>query len=571
MSNLIGVYVVTGLVSLVVAILLVNFARASIQGKLANTKTKPALDIELSTPEVSSLKEIITSEIRNSSERKLSQQVIDKIANTCATEFAKNVTWHDNEIKKKYDNIVSEKVKSEEIAWRKYNKTLSDKKNTEAVIRSIAEGLVVVDAEGKVVLMNPAAERLLNVSKKDKVGKPITSSLKEEHLISLAKGNTDQQDKEIELISEQDETKQILRASSAVIENENGQTVGMVSVLSDVTKQKELDKLKSNFVAGVTHELRTPLVAIDKSISLILTGTMGTVPDNLKELLVIAERNIKRLSKLINDLLDMSKFESGRVELKKENFSIKDIVFEAISTLEIWAQNKKIKIETNLAEDLPQVYVDKDKIIQVLINLIGNAIKFTPQDGLISVRVSKVSSGGIEVCVKDNGIGIAEENLGKIFDKFFQVGERTSSDIGGTGLGLSIAKEIINLHSGRIWAESKKDEVESATLELKTFLSNTQSEGEGIAFLLKEIEALANKASVYLIDLKPAGVKDTIESKKYIISVTCEAQMEQLFEFMYSIESANRLLLIEKFQILPKAKDSSVARCIMTISQIIIS
>jgi PAS domain S-box-containing protein len=457
MSSITIVYIVTAVISIVIALWLSYLARLSGQARIKVDKEiikDRYLDANITVDE--SLKQTIFEEVSELVDsRKSCEELTKKVSNIFTKELEKKVNQNKQELSKKYETIIGEKAQNEEIAWRKYKKVLADKKETEAVIRSIAEGLVVVDAAGKVIMMNPAAERLLGVSKRDKVGKHVLENLKEEHLISLARGQEGQEDKEIELTSQKDDTKKVLRASSAVIEDENGQTVGMVSVLSDITKQKELDRMKSNFVANVSHELRTPIVAIEKSISLILGKSAGEVSETQEQFLSIAERNLKRLSVLINDLLDLSKLEAGKLALKRQPTSIEKVINESTETLNNWARTKSIKIEKNIKEGLPEVNVDPDRIIQVLNNLIGNAIKFTPNNGNITVEVNS-RKGEIEVGVQDTGIGIAKENLAKVFDKFYQTGERVSTDISGTGIGLSIAKEIVELHGGRIWAESEK-------------------------------------------------------------------------------------------------------------------
>lgn len=392
-----------------------------------------------------------------------SSQHLNRIATAVSDVFNKElerkVSQNAQEISMKYEAIIQEKSRNEEIVLKKYQTVSTAKKETEAVIRSIAEGLVVVDSQGNVVMMNPAAEKLLGVSQKEKTGRPLTEGVKDEQLISLLKSHSEgPKGKEIELASSQTETKKVLRASSAVIENEDGQTVGMVSVLSDITKQKELDGLKSSFVANVSHELRTPLVAMDKSISLILNKDAGPLTETQEQFLSVAQRNLKRLGNLINDLLDLSKLEAGKIEIRRESASIEKIISESVEALNAWTKAKSIEIAKNIASGLPPVFVDPGRIIQVLNNLIGNAIKFTPHNGAITIDAGLSQDGKwLEVSVKDTGIGIAKEDLGKIFDKFYQVGgERASTDVSGTGIGLSIAKEIVEMHAGKILVESEK-------------------------------------------------------------------------------------------------------------------
>lgn len=459
MSAITVIYIVTAAVSIAIAWLLVSLARASAPTKITFDERKKKMGkftSDVASDE--SLRRTIFEEINEVVESKQRGEEISKtLTEVFNKELEKRVDQNLQELTKKYETLVKDKSYNEDIAWKKYKKVLSEKKDTEAVIHSIAEGLVVLDAKGKVIMMNPAAEKMLGIKRQDKVGRPLLDNLKEEQLISLVKDTPDKENREIELVSSQDETKKILRASTAVIENENGNTVGIVSVLSDVTKQKELEQMKSNFLASVSHELRSPLVAMGKSISLILDKNTGPINETQEQFLSIADRNIKRLGRLINDLLDLTKLEAGKLELKPQPQSIEKIINECVEGLVTWAKTKSINIEKKIQEGLPEVNVDADRIIQVLTNLIGNAIKFTPNNGNITVEaVLHKDKEAIEVSVKDTGIGIDKENLTKVFDKFYQVGERTHTDISGTGIGLSIAKEIVELHGGNIWAESEK-------------------------------------------------------------------------------------------------------------------
>lgn len=455
MSYLALLYIVTAVVSIALAILIAHLAKLSSQPKITADKESINRYMERGVSDDALGKTIYEEINKFVDSMQQSKDISEKLVNVVSKELDKRINTTNQEISRKYEAVIEEKAKNEEIAWKKYDKVLTEKKKTEAVIRSIAEGLVVVDSQGKVIMMNPAAEKLLGVPKSDKIGESIEDNLKEEQLLSLVKGAPDREGNEIELVSQEDETKKTLRASSAVIENEYGQTVGMVSVLSDITKQKELDAMKANFIASVSHELRTPLVAIDKSVSLILSKAAGELTSAQEQFLSIAERNLKRLSLLINDLLDLSKLEAGKMELRKEPSSVDKIIKEVVDALNTWAKTKSITLEVNSEEPLPEVHVDPNRIIQVLNNLIGNAVKFTPNQGKIIIEAKLGASKCIEVSIQDTGIGIAKANLGKVFDKFYQVGERVPTDINGTGIGLSISKEIVELHGGKIWAESE--------------------------------------------------------------------------------------------------------------------
>jgi len=451
------VYLVTITLSVGIAIFLARLAKSA-SAVITKTDKTPGRYPVLSSGIDPALRQVISDKVSNIIETSgTSHQAAAKvISEIFDEELSKKAASAAHELSEKYTKIIEQKSQNEELAWEKYEKVLSEKKEADAVIRSVAEGLIVLDAQGKVVMMNPAAEKILDTSRREKIGKSLLDNLKEEQFVSLATPKSGTDGREIELVSSGEETKKTIRASSAVIENENGKTIGMVSVLSDITKQKELDRLKANFVASVSHELRTPLVAIDKAIALILDEGAGAVSPAQKQFLTIAERNIKRLSTLINDLLDLSKLEAGKMDIKRRPSSIDKIIDEVVISFHSWAQAKALNIKKESeASSIPEINIDPDRIIQVLNNLIGNAMKFTPANGQISIE-AKIGNQEVAVSVADTGIGIAPENLAKVFNKFYQVGERVSTDMNGTGIGLSISKQIIELHGGKIWVESEK-------------------------------------------------------------------------------------------------------------------
>jgi len=328
---------------------------------------------------------------------------------------------------------------------------------------------VVVDNHGNVQMLNPAAERLLGANQGDGKNIPISQLLKGEHLLNLTKGplddDTDPVTKEIELRSVNDETRRVLQASTAVIENEDGTTVGMVSVLSDITKQKQLDEMKSKFVANVSHELRTPLLAIEESLGLLLGGVVGEVGPEQGKFLSIAQRNITRLSRLINDLLDVAKLEAGKMDIRPVTFELNDLVHHVAETLRSLAESQKVTIKEEFPDGGVQVEADPDRITQVVTNLMGNAIKFTPEGGTVTLEVDPTRKDPeiseepcIVISVKDTGVGISSEDQDRIFQKFEQGSGPTPKNVSSTGLGLTIAKEIVELHKGKIWVESKEGE-----------------------------------------------------------------------------------------------------------------
>jgi len=379
-----------------------------------------------------------------------------------AAEFDK-LKSENNNLKSELDNLKHELTRhgaAVQQLKKENTRIISEKQRIDNIVHNMAEGMVVVDAEGKIILVNSAGEALLGITKND-IGRPIKEVVKDEHLLTLTKRISSEKDevveKDIEVVSADESTMKVLRTSSAVVEDHNGNTVGMVTMLNDITKQREIEGLKSQFLANVSHELRTPLVAIEKSVALILSKSTGEISPTQNEFLSIAERNLKRLTLLINDLLDLSKLEARKNAILPESTDLDKLIIDSEESLNNWAVSKSIKLSKSVSADLPRVEVDPNKIIQVLNNLIGNAIKFTPENGSITVEAScDKQEGLVRVAVVDTGVGISAEDLGKIFDKFYQSREKNQSEIKGTGIGLAIVKEIVELHQGKVWVESEK-------------------------------------------------------------------------------------------------------------------
>ncbi len=389
----------------------------------------------------------------------MSERARSAVAALCQKGLAGEVKTVFDEISRKVKTIVEEKDLRYKQIDKKYGETLVEKKRTESVIKSIAEGLVVLNDRDEIIMMNPAAEKMLDVRMTAQMGKPVRELIKDKHLMSLATDKRSPGEAEIELNSGSETARKILRSSSAVIENENGRTIGMVSVFTDVTKQKELEELKSKFISNVSHELRTPLVAVRNSIIIVLSEKIGSLKEDQKKYLSIAEKNIKQLSRFIDDLLDISKMEAKKMELHPASASIETLINETCETLEPWAWTKNIIIVKNVQSNIPDIKMDRERIAQVFINLIGNSIKFTPAGGIITVEAKlKTEESGnlLLVRVIDTGPGIAKEEIPKLFNRFQQLGgERPNDKISGTGLGLYISKELIELHGGAICVESE--------------------------------------------------------------------------------------------------------------------
>lgn len=221
---------------------------------------------------------------------------------------------------------------------------------------------------------------------------------------------------------------------------------------------KEIDQLKKDFLASVTHELKSPLTSLIMYIDLFLEGAAGKLNDKAKKFLKIMERSSNRLSRFIDDLLDMAKIERGKMEIKKESLEIFPIVSETVELIKPQADEKDIEIAMNIPDNLPLVFVDGDRTRQIITNLLSNSIKFTPEKGKVSINIED-EKGYVQVSLSDTGIGIPPEQIDKIFDKFEQVKEVRERVKGpkGTGLGLAIVKSIVEAQGGKIWVESEVD------------------------------------------------------------------------------------------------------------------
>lgn len=238
-------------------------------------------------------------------------------------------------------------------------------------------------------------------------------------------------------------------------------------------KLEKLERLKSEFISIVSHELRTPLTAIKNSLDILSGGKCGEINDSGQKFLSMAQRNVQRLAGIINDLLDLSKIEAGKMDYHFANMDIHSVIDYVKSSLSVVAKEKGLNLISEETPDLPEIYADSQRLEQVLTNLVSNAIKFTPEGKTIIIRshladasqlnapdcfkndINKLSGKYIVVGVEDQGIGIAEKDLLRAFDKFAQIENSLSRKVGGSGLGLPIAKQLLQAHNGAIWCDSE--------------------------------------------------------------------------------------------------------------------
>ncbi len=319
----------------------------------------------------------------------------------------------------------------------------------------MSDGIVLTDESDAVIMINPVARQMFDLPEDETAGIPesFIAGFLAPVLKDLAATEKLFVSREVEVT---DPYKLILRADATKVKDAQGKAMGAVILVRDITPEKELERLKSEFLSAVSHELRTPLTTIRESVSQVLDGILGQTTADQREFLTICLNDIDRLTRIINDLLDISKIEARKLQLKRTSVNISNLVKEVCASFASRAREKGLEIRADLSGDNIEVYADPDKIIQVFTNLVGNSLKFTSR-GHIEIAVRDAPEM-VECVVSDTGRGIAEEDLPKVFSKFQQFGREIGPGEKGTGLGLSIAKEIVDLHGGKIRVESKLNE-----------------------------------------------------------------------------------------------------------------
>jgi PAS domain S-box-containing protein len=332
-----------------------------------------------------------------------------------------------------------------------------------AILAAIADGVAVSDEEGQVAVVNEAARRIMRLDAAQLIGRPLSMlfagvSEAEQEAVAEALAEVRQhprlQEQLIPLSVTVHRGEQIIQASFMPMFDERQVFAGIVIVFRDVTREREIAQAKNEFVSVVAHELRTPMTSIKGYTDLILQGAMGEVNGQQRRFLEIVKTNVDRLSELISDLLDTARIEAGRVRLEIEPVQVPSIVGEVCDSLAETIRERGLALTVESDPDVPAVHADRNRLIQVLMNLLSNAYRYTPVGGSITVSV-RPDKDAVLVEVKDTGIGIAPEDQEKIFERFFRADQELVNEQTGTGLGLPIARSLVELHGGRLWLESE--------------------------------------------------------------------------------------------------------------------
>lgn len=354
-------------------------------------------------------------------------------SNDEAGDLARALNFMADEINAKVSNMSSEKAK------------------LETVLAGMFEGIMLTDAKGKILLLNPAIRKLFFVDSPPDGKRPLEVTR-----------NNDIQDMVDRVLSEKKEivTREIAilapdsrnMMASGVPIVKDGALEGAVFVFHDITELKRLEEIRKDFVANVSHELRTPISSIKGYAETLLDGKVDSEA-TAKEFLNIIYQDTNRLANLIDDLLDLSKIESGKMTMELKALDIAPIVKRCKNVLSNLSKEKSLSIEVDIPNDLPKVKGDEKRLSQVFLNLLDNAIKYTPEGGSVTVRASR-KDDVVRIDISDTGIGIPDKDLPRIFERFYRVDKARSRELGGTGLGLSIVKHIVQAHSGQVWVES---------------------------------------------------------------------------------------------------------------------
>jgi two-component system phosphate regulon sensor histidine kinase PhoR len=335
-----------------------------------------------------------------------------------------------------------------------------EKSRLRTIIGCMADGVLVTNLERQLVLWNAAAVKMLRLSGTDEPGRPLSEYIKASSIDEALQNILSSKDAGLAMISQEirlEDPELVLMAQMAPVRDEAGTLLGAVTVLRDITKLKEIEKIKSQFVSMVAHELRSPLAAIEGWLDVVLSGAAGDDERKKEAWLERAKERAHSLLALVNDLLEISKIEAGKVALKMESVQVADIIRKLVDFLKPEADRKALSFTIRMPEALPTVQADVQDMEKLFTNLISNAIKYNVDKGSVTIEAT-VDAQYVGFHVRDTGIGMAPEHLPRIFDDFFRIEDKRTSKISGTGLGLTIAKKIVDSHFGHLEVKSRPDQ-----------------------------------------------------------------------------------------------------------------
>ncbi|EEO2744475.1 cell wall metabolism sensor histidine kinase WalK [Listeria monocytogenes] len=330
--------------------------------------------------------------------------------------------------------------------------TEGERRKLSSVLAYMTDGVIATDRRGKVILINTPAEKMLRVKHESANGRSIIDVLdigdtyQFEDLMEV--------DGSLTMDRSTLDKPYVLRANFSVIQRETGFNNGVIAVLHDITDQEKVDQERRDFVSNVSHELRTPLTSMHSYLEALSDGAWED-KEIAPRFLEVTQNETERMIRLVNDLLKLSRMDGGREQLEKSFVNFTDFFNHIIDRFEMM-KKETIMFKRHIPREPVIIEIDEDKVMQVLDNIISNANKYSPDGGRISFYLKKFEDE-IEASIADEGLGVPDEDLANVFDRFFRVDKARSREMGGTGLGLAIAREVIEAHGGRIWAERNKN------------------------------------------------------------------------------------------------------------------
>lgn len=372
-------------------------------------------------------------------------------------------------------------------------RVVNERVRTENVLAMVAEGKVVVDQEGRVLMMDPAAEEIIGYPFSAVFGKKILEGLKnDDQFVTLAKDLVIPENRPVSedvRMSGGAEAMQAFRQSVAVVHDEKGRVVGTYAVLPHAAKFRETQRLQEEFLANITHDLKAPLASISSALEVLTEQLTPRLQGEEGEFLDICTRNCRSLRQMIDELLDFSKISSGRMTVRPERVALEPMLRECLQALMPWARSKHVALELegpDAVHGLPPVMADRGRVLQILNNLLSNAIKFTPEEGRVALSAALGAgdrAGKVVIRVQDNGCGITPEDQARIFERFSQ-GQSVRRE--GVGLGLTIARQLVQQHRGDLWVESEPGRGAAFSFTLPVAVELANGVGGSVAPEMKE-------------------------------------------------------------------------------------
>lgn len=398
------------------------------------------------------------------------KNLIDRVRIISTGDYSKKLSIKGNdevtELSKEF-NVMLERLRYFESINIK--RIMEESKKSEAIVKSIEDPMIVTDKENNILLLNEAAQKLFSSTEEGSIGKHFLEIIKRDDIFDNIKNSMKNNIPSdlIDIDFQTGNSESHFRMYSNPIKDEEGSNIGVITILQDITKLKEVDNLKSEFVSTVSHEFRTPLTSIIMGTDLILNKVIGDINEDQTEMIRAIKEDGERLKTLVNDLLDLSKMQSGKTTYDIRETNLYDIIEASYLSFSKTAKISSIKIEKELDNNLPMIHADSSKLQLVINNLLSNAIKFTPHDGSGKILIKAYYADGfVYLSIEDNGPGIPYEYRNKIFDKFVQI-PNYETKREGSGLGLSICKEIITAHKGTIWVEESENHGSKFIFSLK--------------------------------------------------------------------------------------------------------